>query len=388
LSPPGTGSLRVMVDARAAVAPYATGVGRYADRIVRHLPAADANSAFTAWYLHGDAPGRKRARFAGVDGLAERVSPVAGRVFDAVSSRTGVPRLEWLVGTFDAVLATNFLPPATVRPAVVVVHDLAFELVPETAPHVGARWRRRFENWLGRAARVIVPSESAREDLVRAHGPDPSRIDTIPHGVDAAIPVADADIQKARHRFGVGDVPYVLFVGGMEPRKNIDTLVRAFARIGDPRVHLVLLGGRVPWVPEWWDTIGLELDRLAGSVRERIVRTGFVADGDRRALLAGAAVLANPSRYEGFGFPVLEGFAAGVPVLTSTTSSLPEVAGDAVLLADPDDEQAIADGIGRLLADDDLRTRLVAGGHERVARFTWDRCAAATARTLRRAAHE
>jgi glycosyltransferase involved in cell wall biosynthesis len=388
VSGPGTGSIRVVVDARPAVAPYPTGVGRYADRIARHLPAADPNAAYTAWYLRGDASGPRRARFAGVDALAERVSPLPTRVFDAVSSRAGVPRLEWLVGGFDAVLATNFLPPATARPAVVVVHDLAFERVPETAPHVGARWRRRFDDWLQRATRVIVPSTSTREDLLRGHGPDPSRVDTIPHGVDAEVRATDDEVLRARQRFGVGDAPYVLFVGGMEPRKNVERLVRAFARIGDARVRLVLLGGRVPWAPEGWDAIGLELDRLAGSVRERVIRTGFVDDVDRRALLSGAWVLANTSRYEGFGFPVLEGFAAGVPVLTATTSSLPEVAGDAALLADPDDELAIADGIGRLLADEELRARLVAAGHERVASFTWERCAAATARTLRRAAHE
>jgi glycosyltransferase involved in cell wall biosynthesis len=383
-----TGSIRVMVDARPAVAAYPTGIGRYADRIARHLPAADPNAAYTAWYLRGDAPGPRRARFSGVDALAERVSPLPASVFDAVSSRARVPRLEWLVGGFDAVLATNFLPPATARPAVVVVHDLAFERVPETAPHVGARWRRRFDGWLRRAARVIVPSESAREDLLRGHGLDPSRVHTIPHGVDPDGSVTDEEVRRARQRFGVGDLPYVLFVGGMEPRKNVDTLVRAFARIEDARVRLVLLGGRVPWAPEWWDTIGLELDKLSGSVRERIVRTGFVDEADRRALMSGASVLANPSRYEGFGFPVLEGFAAGVPVLTATTSSLPEVAGDAALLVDPNDEPAIAHGIGRLLADEELRARLVAAGHERVTTFTWERCAAATARTLRRAAHE
>jgi glycosyltransferase involved in cell wall biosynthesis len=377
-----------MVDVRPAVAAYPTGVGRYADRIVRHLPAADPNAAYTAWHLRGDAPGRRRARFSGVDGLAERVSPLPAPVFDAVSSRAGVPRLEWLVGGFDAVLATNFLPPATARPAVMVVHDLAFERVPETAPHVGARWRRRFDDWLRRDPQVIVPSESARDDLLRGHGPDPSRVHTIPHGVDAHVRATDDEVRGAQQRFGVGDAPYVLFVGGMEPRKNVDTLVRAFARIEDPRVRLVLLGGRVPWAPDWWDAIGAELDRLPGSVRERIVRTGFVDEADRRALLSGASVLANPSRYEGFGFPVLEGFAAGVPVLTATTSSLPEVAGDAAVLADPNDELAIADGIGRLLADEELRARLVAAGHERVATFTWERCAAATARTLRRAAHE
>jgi glycosyltransferase involved in cell wall biosynthesis len=111
-----------------------------------------------------------------------------------------------------------------------------------------------------------------------------------------------------------------------------------------------------------------------------------VSDDEKRALLAGATVLAYPSRYEGFGFPVLEGFAAGVPVLTSSAASLPEVAGDAALLVDPDDATAIGDGLVRLFADPTLCERLVAAGRERLASFSWERAAGATAEVLRGAA--
>jgi len=116
------------------------------------------------------------------------------------------------------------------------------------------------------------------------------------------------------------------------------------------------------------------------------VLTGYVSDDGKRALLAGATVLAYPSRYEGFGFPVLEGFAAGVPVLTSSVASLPEVAGDAALLVDPNDTDAIGEGLVRLLGDAALRERLVAAGRERLANFSWERAAGATAEMLRRAA--
>jgi glycosyltransferase involved in cell wall biosynthesis len=114
----------------------------------------------------------------------------------------------------------------------------------------------------------------------------------------------------------------------------------------------------------------------------RIVRTGYVSERDKAALLTGATVLAYPSRYEGFGFPVLEGFAAGVPVLTSDVSSLPEVAGEAAVLVDPDDEDAIGAELAHLFADEDLRNMLRAAGHARVARFTWEATARATAQVL------
>jgi glycosyltransferase involved in cell wall biosynthesis len=130
----------------------------------------------------------------------------------------------------------------------------------------------------------------------------------------------------------------------------------------------------------------VQVAALPEDVRRRVVLTGYVSNEEKRALLAGATVLAYPSRYEGFGFPVLEGFSARVPVLTSSAASLPEVAGDAALLVDPNDVDAIGDGLARLFDDTGLRRRLVAAGLERLATFSWDRAAGATAEVLRGAA--
>jgi glycosyltransferase involved in cell wall biosynthesis len=128
------------------------------------------------------------------------------------------------------------------------------------------------------------------------------------------------------------------------------------------------------------------IEQLPPSVRERIVRTGYVTDRDKLALLSGATVLAFPSLYEGFGFPVLEAFAAGVPVMTSNVSSLPEVAGEAAVLVDPSDVHAIAKALSELVGDADLRAVLSAAGVARASRFTWEATARATAAVLREAA--
>jgi alpha-1,3-rhamnosyl/mannosyltransferase len=122
------------------------------------------------------------------------------------------------------------------------------------------------------------------------------------------------------------------------------------------------------------------------DVRGRVIRTGYVADADRTGLLSGAEVLAYPSRYEGFGFPILEAFAANVPVLTSNRSSMPEIAGNAASLIDPDDPESIAKGLDELLGDDDLRNVLRAAGTARVASFTWERCARQTVEVIHHAA--
>jgi glycosyltransferase involved in cell wall biosynthesis len=210
----------------------------------------------------------------------------------------------------------------------------------------------------------------------------------IPHGTDAEAfrPARESDIEAVRRRYGI-EGRYVLFLGGLEPRKNLEPLVRAFGRLKHEDATLVIAGGGVRWAPGYEEEVERGILRLPAERRSRVVRAGYVADGERRALLSGADVLAYPSRYEGFGFPVLEAFAANVPVLTSDVSSLPEVAGDAAVLIDPNDPDAIARGLDEILGDEDLRNVLRAAGTARVASFTWERCARSTVAALRRA-HE
>ncbi len=378
--------MRAAIDARPALDPRKTGVGYYAQHIVERLPLADPDTDFTAWYLHAKGVLRPRRFFENVaaQNLREKGTPFPARLFEPLAARLRLPRLEWFLD-FDVVLATNFLPPETrSRGAVVVVHDLAFRVFPETAPQVDARWLRRFGRWLRDAARIIVPSESAKRDLAGLEGVPPERIDAVPHGVDAFVAPPESAAQAARDRFGI-EGPYLLFVGGIEPRKNLPALLRAFAKL-PPGATLVLAGGQVRWFPEEVGRVREVFRELPQDVRRRIVSTGYVSDAEKAGLLAGATALVYPSLYEGFGFPVLEGMAAGLPVLTSNVSSLPEVAGDAAILVDPRDEDAIAGQMQLLLSDGALRDRLGELGRERAARFSWDETARRTAEVLRRAA--
>jgi glycosyltransferase involved in cell wall biosynthesis len=380
--------VRVVVDARSAVDPRRTGVGRYTRALLRHLPPADPETSYVAWYLDVRGIGTGSRRFAGWSAnLVERATRIPTRLFGPMSAWIGSPKLEWLAGASDMVFAPNFLPPPTsVRDVIVVVHDLAFDAIPETAPHQDARWRRRFERSLARAAGVIVPSEAARSDLLRFYGPEPDRVHVIHHGTDAEAfsPASPPEVEDVRRRYRIAG-PYIVFLGGLEPRKNLEMLVRAFGMLEDDRYRLVLSGGEVPWVKGYRERIDGVISELPASVADRIVQTGYVSDPDRRALLSGAEVLAYPSLYEGFGFPILEGFAANVPVLTSDRSAMPETAGNAALLVDPEDAAAIAKGLGQLLGDDDLRNVLRAAGTARVATFTWERCARSTVEVIRRA---
>ena len=173
-------------------------------------------------------------------------------------------------------------------------------------------------------------------------------------------------------------------MGGIEPRKNLPRVVEAFATLGED-VALVIAGGSVHWNPEGRDLLRQALETLPADVRRRISLTGYVSDPQKVALLADAVALVYPSLYEGFGLPVAEALASGTPVLTSNVSSLPEVTGEDAVLVDPDDVEAIAEGMRRLLGDEGLRRRLSQAGPRRAARFTWEETARSTAAALHRA---
>jgi glycosyltransferase involved in cell wall biosynthesis len=270
---------------------------------------------------------------------------------------------------------------------VLTVHDLAFRRLPETAPASTLEWLSGFEDCLSRAARVVAVSECTRRDLLELCGAPEERIRVIPLGVDGERYRPQPEARSRAVAAGVGvDGPYLLSLGGIEPRKNLPGLVRAFGLLpADVRPWLVIAGGGVRWNPEGSRLLEGALSGLPAAVRSRVVVTGYLSEEDKVALLSGATALVYPSRYEGFGLPVLEAMACGTPVLTSSVSALPEVAGDAAVLVDPERVEAIAEGIEGLLRDEGLRDRLRTAGLARAARYSWDRTARSTAAVLREA---
>lgn len=369
-----------------------TGVGHYIRELILRLPQVDRHTTYVAWYLNARRALRPwrwgRRFFPPRPNLVERWTPIPAGLFERASLRRELPRLEWLT-RFDVLFAPNFVPPPTTSSRVVLtVHDLAFRIYPETAPLATRRWLARLDRALDQAAEIIVPSEATRTDLLRQYALEPARITVIHHGVDhdRFRPAPPEEVERVRLRYRI-DGPYVLFVGGIEPRKNLPGLVRAYAQLPPASAPaLVIAGASVPWNPEGRTALNDALDTLPPVHRAKVVLTGYVHDREKVALYTGAEALVFPSRYEGFGFPVLEAMACGTPVVTSNVSSLPEVAGDAAVLVDPDDEQDLAGGIRRILEDGALRQRLRGAGRARAGAFTWDQAARSTAEVLHRAA--
>jgi glycosyltransferase involved in cell wall biosynthesis len=277
-------------------------------------------------------------------------------------------------------------------PVVTTVHDVTFALFPELfLPR--DRWiLNTLIPWsLRRASRVIADSESTRRDILRLYGRHvPSeKVRTILLATDPMFHLPSDGQESAREmaneNFNLSDLPYVLAVGVLQPRKNLGLLLEAFARVKNGAVslpHRLIIVGKRGWKNE-------ELDRhlaaLPETVREDIVFPGYVADEDLPGLYGGADALCYPSLYEGFGLPPLEALACGCPVLCSQTSSLPEVVGDAGILLPPDDVSAWADALRRVLTDNAARDRLRSLGPAHAAQFSWARTAHETLRVYQEA---
>jgi glycosyltransferase involved in cell wall biosynthesis len=345
----------VAVDVNPIVREAHTGTEVYAREVARRLPTAAPDLRFVLY----------ASRIADVDGVDLTVLP---------------GRRPWSQGRLCRELWRRrpdlFFAPSHVVPflapgrALTVVHDLAFERHPDAYPRSSLAYLRLTTRWAERRCPLLLtPSRSTAADLARLHGVDERRLRVVPPG-GGEPPSCPPHPQAARARaaeLGV-DRPFVLHVGRVEPRKNQVAALEAVERL--PDLLLVSAGAVMD--------AGMG-GRLAASPRCR--QLGRLPDADLEALYACAEALVFPSRYEGFGIPVLEAMRRGVPVVTAAVSSLPEVGGDAaVYVDDPCDPAALADAIEWALADRDRLRRL---GRERAARFTWDRTAAGVVSVMR-----
>jgi glycosyltransferase involved in cell wall biosynthesis len=285
----------------------------------------------------------------------------------ALANRTALPVADWIGRGSDIFHATNLLhrPPGKPR-LTVTIHDLTCWLMPELHRHSNVLADEFFLELMKRAHAAIAVSENTRNDAIRILRLPPEKITVIHSGVSPAFFAVSEDAAASVRRRYQLDRPFILFVGTIEPRKNIDTLLDAYGALA-PSLRAefdLVLAGPTGWArPE---TLG----RL-----QKIRYLGYIPERDLAPLTAAATVFAYPSLYEGFGFPVVQAMAAGVPVITSNVSSLPEVAGDAALLVDPRSISELSSALARLLLSDDLRRDLALRGRRRAGAFRWQDCA-------------
>lgn len=289
--------------------------------------------------------------------------------------------VESFTGKIDLFHATDFtLPPVrSGTRTILTVHDLSFVRVPDAAP---SRLRRYLNQVVPRSVQradlVLADSVATRDDLIALYNAPADKVEVLYSGVDPRYqPINDpASYDRISKRYKLPSRPYLLTVGTVQPRKNYPRIVYALQQLERLNLNLDLV---IVGQPGWLQDELYEAISRSGRM-DRVHITGFVEDMDLPVLYSHALCLVFPSLYEGFGFPVLEAMASGVPVITSNVSSLPEVAGQAAILVDPYETDQIADAIQRVVTDDSLRASMIEQGFQQVAGFTWEHAARSLSR--------
>jgi glycosyltransferase involved in cell wall biosynthesis len=372
--------VRIGVDYTSA-ARQGGGIGRYARELLTALLGAPSAEDHTFILLAGTAGlGQRwkaevaRLRAVAAPGvLSLRSLPITDDWMARIWHRLRLPvPANLITGRVDLFYAPDFLLPplAGSTERWVTIHDLSFLRHPETFP---AQLRDYLTEAVPRSARradrILTDSEWTRQDVIELLGAAPDRVTGLHLGVSPSFTPGPAlnEREALGETYDLGPGPYILAVGTVQPRKNYHRLIEAVEQLrADTEVDLVIAGGE-----GWLGEPVIE----AARARPWVHMLGFTPDSDLPALYRQAAVLAFPSLYEGFGLPPLEAMACGTPVVASTSSSVPEAVGDAGLLVDPLDVDALADALRTTLTDTDLRARLRAQGLTRAAEVSWSRTA-------------
>lgn len=373
--------MRIAIDGHSLIPPRA-GIGQYTYHLIRALARLEPGHQYLVMYPRLTRTLRTREAPAFAEKCVRVVSE--GRLqflwFRArrkLRRKLGMaPPVERSIGSFDVYHATNYVFTHTVKRArrVVTIHDMTLMLFPEWHPRARVNSMvQEIERSLHVADHILADSTATKDDIVKQLGIRADRITVVPLAADGSFkPMPAADARKVLSNWGLEPHSYLLFMGTIEPRKNLLRLLQA-AELAGSRIGRLVIAGANGWGSDEVASRIQSLQRVG-----RLTYLGYVPDDARPALINGARAFVYPSLYEGFGLPVLESMACGVPVLASSVSSLPEVVGDAGMMVDPQDVDAISAGMARLWQDQALRRDLAAKGLERARSFSWERTASQT----------
>ncbi len=360
--------MKIGIDIRALNS-IRTGIGRYLETLLPALFRYDKDSEYILFYnsLTGPTPAYNSA--GGKSSLVRTYIP--NRILNALWAYTAFPKFENLAGKTDIFYSPSFqVPPLKKSRSVLTIHDIVFYHSPELAiPSAVRHYKRRIKFYADRADVIIADSTATANDIVEFLKIDRGKIKVIYPGTIPLADVTEPERSKIKNKLKLPD-KYMLFVGCIEPRKNLARAFRAYNRSGLWKEIPFVLAGPTGWRFDELEKIWNDLE-----AKDRIIRLDYVTEKELTVLYENAFFFVFPSLFEGFGLPILEAMSAGCPVLTSNVSAMPEAAGDCALLVDPINEGAIEEGMLRLYRDDAFRAELARKGKDRAALFTWEKTA-------------
>lgn len=354
-----------------------TGVGGYVYWLLKHLLLEASGMTFHP-FSSGMTPPDTRVAGAAAETPFSRLTGgrrigFPTRLLYQSWNVLGRPRVDSLLGGVDVFHATNyFLPPVRQARRILTIYDLAFLRYPELcSPKIVGPFSRHVPRFARAADAILTCSEASKRDIIALLHIAEDKV-TVAHGaVDDDFAPMEREAAQAllRVQYNI-QTPFFLFVGTLEPRKNVDGILKAFARIAGELQHTLVLVGGTGWNAERIEALAAPL-----AAAGRVIRPGYVSPSDLSAFYSAAAAFVFPSRYEGFGLPVVEAMACGCPVICSRRGSLPEAAGDAALYIDPEDTDALADAMRRIAEDPAFGAALAEQGRAQASSFSWRRSA-------------
>lgn len=374
--------MKIAIDISPLATPKRTGIENFSFNFCKNLSKVDKENEY---FLFANSYGHFQSLKEAIEGIgikesrniSTQISRVPSTILELMWKYIHIPSVEHLVhekiDVFHIMGAIN--PPLRTAKLVATIYDLIPIKFPDFFDEkTRRRFNRYFNNVILKADAVIAISNSVKEDILEYFDIPGSKVEVVAPGFDSELYrqiQGKSMIDKIKAKYGI-DKKYILFVGTLEERKNLERLIKAYAILPDylKTDYLLMICGKKGWF----------FEEIFGAVKElklekKVIFTGYVPDEDLSFLMNGAEVFVYPSLYEGFGIPLLEAMACGTPVISSKVSSLPEVVGDAGILINPNNVEELSDAILRVLSNSELRAQLSEKGLRQASKFSWEKTA-------------
>ena len=363
--------MKIGIDTTSAVM-QGGGIGRYTRELVQATLAQDADNEYVL-FSAPPPPDKSLSQIFPSNGrVVYKIAPVSEQWLYRLWYRARLPvSVQRFTGKLDLFHSPDFvLPPVSGNiPTLLTVHDLSFVHFPEVYPEVLVNYLNKVVPWsVARATHILADSAATKQDLMAVWQVPDEKFRVLYSGVGSAfVRVEDEKrITAVRQKYYLGDVPYLLSVGTVQPRKNYQMLIQAFAPLADKWPHNLYIAGGKGWL---YDEMTAEIEKQGLANRVRFI--GFVDDEDLPTLYSGAGLYLFPSLYEGFGLPMLEAMACGVPVIASDVSSLPEVGGETAVMLPPNNRSEWTQAIDMVLSSPEKQQKMISAGYQKIRKFSW-----------------